>query len=180
MLEAQIVRNSLSLVDLAKAIKKEELFDFAKDYLKKHMYISNKKLGTEYLGVYYNLTSSRMDYDKIKRVLVNKFRNTIRLLVREGLIAGYNNIGLYKRVDEQKTDSCSIIDKSLSSDIVKTDPNTNSKISSQILQKTVIDSTTTGLETKTNEVKLVYYQGRFVNPKFYNLEHQYLEYLSKL
>lgn len=169
MVEAQYIKNKSSLVYLAKAIKKEELFDFAKDYLKKHVYVSSKNLGREYLGVHYNLTRSSMDYDKVKSVLSNKFRFVIGLLVREGLISGYNNSALYKRVD---------IPISLSNDITKTDSCSNSKISSQILRKTVIDSTKPGPET--NEVKLVYYQGKFVNPKFYNLEHQNLDYLSKL
>ena len=149
MLEAKNVGNSLSLIDTVKTVNKEELLEFAKSYLSKHVYVSSKKLGMEYLGIYYNLTSSSMDYNKIKKVLANKFRHIISLLVREGLIAGYNNNSLYKRVD---------IVKSLSTD--------SSKTSNQILQKTVISSSKT--EPETNEVKLVYYQGKFINPKFYD------------
>ena len=149
-LEAKIiVNNSVCLVDLAKAINKEELFEFAKEYLKKHVYISNKKLSMEYISVNYNLPSLRMDYDKIKKVLAYRFVRVISLLVREGLIAGYNNSHLYKRVELTKTDSCSIIDKSLSNDIPKTCCQT---------------------KNCTGTVKLVYYQGKFVNPKFYDLK----------
>ena len=56
-----------------------------------------------------------MEYDLIKIILRNKFRFTINMLKREGLIAGYNS-KVYKRVD---------IDVSLSNDMTKPNPDTN-------------------------------------------------------
>ena len=104
MVEAQITNNSSSLVYIVKGIEKEQLIDFAKNYLKKHVYIKSKNLALEYLGVYYNLTTTSTDYDKIRRLLVYRFRRVLSLFVRERLIAGYNNSGLYKRIDLTKTD----------------------------------------------------------------------------
>jgi len=129
MLESQIVNNSLSIVDLAKGIKKEILLEFAKDYLNKHVYISSKKLATAYLHEYYNLSHRDIEYTRIRKTLSHRFRHIIMLLTQERLIVGYNNSSLYKRVD------IPIIDKSLSND----------------------------------STKLIYYQGKFVNPKFYDI-----------
>lgn len=140
MLEAQIVNHSLSLIDLAKGIKKEVLLEFAKDHLKKCAYISSKKLATAYLHEYYNLRERSKEYIRLRKVLSNKFRYTIMLLTQERLIVGYSNSGLYKRV---------AIAKSLSTDITQPEPET---------------------KTSTCTVKLIYYQGRFVNPKFYDLD----------
>lgn len=131
MVESQIITYNTNVNDLVKNITKEDLFAYAKDYLKKHVYISSKKLGTEFLGTYYNLTRTRPNYDKIKRGLTHRFSYIIMLFTREGLIVGYNNSGLYKRVDP-------IIDKSLSNDSSKT--------------------------------KLIYYQDRFVDPNFYDVD----------
>lgn len=130
MLESQIVNHSLSLLDLAKGIKKEVLLEFAKGYLNKCAYINNKKLATAYLYEYYNLRIRSNEYIRLRKVLSNRFRRVVVLLVREGLITRYSNNGLYKRVELPKTD----------------------------------------LETKTNEVKLIYHQGRFINPKFYDIK----------
>ena len=126
MVETQIIDNSVSSV---KDINKEELFDFAKEYLKKHVYVSSKRLRLGYIGIHnYRTTSDISNY---------YFGRVISRLVREGLIARYSP-KLYKRVD---------------------------------VSKPVID---------TNEVHLIFDDISFKNPKCYNLEHQYLDYLSKL
>ena len=132
MLESQIVNNSLNIVDLVKAIKKEVLLEFAKEYVKKHVYVNAKKLSTAYLYERYDITYRDIEYIQISKTLSHKFRYTIMLLTQERLIVGYNNNGLYKRVE-----------------LPKTDPET---------------------KNCTGTAKLIYYQGRFVNPKFYDLE----------
>ena len=134
-------KKPLSLVDQARDINKDTILNYTKTYLQSHAYISSKKISIEYVYEYYNLTHTSMDYDKIKRILYSKFTPAILSLRRERLITRYNNSSLYKRVDP-------IIAKSLSTNISKTDPET---------------------KNCTGTVKLIYYQGRFVNPKFYDI-----------
>jgi len=133
MVEAQIINNNISLV---KAITKEELLDFAKEYLKKHAFISSKKLATSCLYERFDITYKNPEYMRISKSLSHRFRHIIMLLNQERLIVGYNNNSLYKRVDLQESNNVSNIAKSLSN----------------------------------GKSQLIYYQGRFVNPKFYDLE----------
>lgn len=134
MLEVQIIDNSINMLESIKAIPKEELLLHAKDYLTKHVYISSKNLGREYITLHYHKPSLRTDYNKLRKCLSNRFRFVISLFVREGLITRYNKNYLYKRVNNAKSPLVSL---SLSNDSSKT--------------------------------KLVYYQERFVNPKFYDI-----------
>lgn len=127
MVEVQIINNNIGLV---KAISKEELLEFAKNYLKNHVYISNKYLSSAYIEAHYDLGYRDRNHIRIRKSLNSRFNQTIQLLHRKGLISRYNNNNIWKRVDP-------IIDKSLSNG---------------------------------NGTKLVYFEGRFVNPKFYELE----------
>jgi len=105
MLEAKTIKNDSSSIDIIKGLGKETLFDYAKEYLTKHSYLSSKRLSTSYLYEQYNITYRNRDYIELNKSLSHKFRHTIMLLNRARLIVGYNNSSLYKRVD---------IDKSLS------------------------------------------------------------------
>lgn len=154
------IKNSVDLANFVKAIKKEELLEFAKEYLKKNTFVSAKKLSTGYLYERHNLTYRSGTYVWLRKALLHRFRRTIMLLTQEKLIVGYNST-VYKRVDLQESNNFN-----------------SDKISNQILQKTVISSSK--IDNETNEVKLIYHQGRFLNPNFYDLEHQYKECLGKL
>ena len=103
MVETNIeTHKTLSLIDQARDINKDTILAFTEEYLKSHAYISSKKLTMAFIYEYYNLTHSSMDYDKIKRILYNKFTPAITSFRREGLIAVYSTT-LYKRVNNQSS-----------------------------------------------------------------------------
>ena len=97
------VKTYLPLTDQIKNISKEALYDFALQYLVKHPYINSSKLAIYYLCEVYDLTPTRNEFNKVKKVLTNKFSRIIIKLIQEKKIAGYSP-KLFKRVELPKID----------------------------------------------------------------------------
>lgn len=153
MVESKGIKSEYSLLSFVRGVRKEELWGYTLTYLEKHVYISSKNLTSAYLYDYYDLTHTSMDYRKIKNLLSHKFGNIISVLLRENRILGYSP-KLYKRVDiiNSKTKITPQGQKEIST-------NDNSKVD------------TPSPDIKNNASHLIYYQGRFMNPKDYDIKH---------
>ena len=103
MIEPVEVKTYLSLIESDKDTPQEALYDFALQYLVNHTYVNSKKLAIYYLCEVYDLTPTRNEFNKVKKALKYKFRQTIHKLLQERKIIGYSP-KLFKRVELPKID----------------------------------------------------------------------------
>ena len=101
IIEPVEVKTYLSIIESEKDTPQEVLYDFALKYLTNHTYVNSSKLAIYYLCEVYDLTPTRSEFNKVKKVLTNKFARIITKLIQEHKIVGYTP-KLYKRVDIKK------------------------------------------------------------------------------
>ena len=101
IIEPVEVKTYLSIIESEKDTPQEVLYDFALKYFTNHTYVNSSKLAIYYLCEVYDLPPTRNDFNKVKKVLTNKFARIITKLIQEHKIVGYTP-KLYKRVDIKK------------------------------------------------------------------------------
>ena len=107
MIEFEIIipgPNKISLVEIVKNLTKRTLYDFAIEYLTKHIYVNSCKLAIYYICEVYDLTPTRHDFNKVKLSLTHRFSQVIPLLLEEHKIVRYSP-KLYKKVELPKISS---------------------------------------------------------------------------
>ncbi len=87
----------IDLVDTIKGVLLSELENFAKNYIKDHVYITLRYISHKYIDTYHNVSLKRLERNNLIKILNMKLGRIFTKLCNEGIMEQFNRT-TYKRL----------------------------------------------------------------------------------